>query len=617
MTNTAMTRTKTTRTATKKSPALLRPLVCLGALRGFSRHTLRLKAFRLRQINLSAFAILLALILCGADTPVRAAGTAEKSNATETAPAAQPDPLLRALQLEMARSKSKLKMDNVPAPYYIEYRVTALDAFEASATFGALRSRQHGTGRFLRVVVRIGDYKQDSYYSTGEGTVDLAPLDDDIFAIRHRIWLATDRAYKAAGEALSAKQSALKQLKVDTPVDDFAPATPVVQIDPLVHLPDTDFAPWLQLLEDSSALYRSDPQLKHFESSLRFEAVNHYFVNSEGTIARYGSARYAIAVSGSTQAADGMRLQRSHEDEAKDLSTLPTREQFLQTSARLLRTLKFLRDAPVVAEEYRGPVLFSNDAAASVVAELIAPNILGKKPKLRENARTTGRWSSSYKTRVLPDFIDLTDDPSLDELAGQPLFGNYSLDDEGVKAVRVPLVEKGQLISYLIGRAPIRDFPSSNGHGRATATGAPEPRPGNLILQSTNPQPDADLKKQLLDLARQRGLPYAIYVETLGPHLEPRLIYRIYTKDGHQEPDSHQEPDARQELIRGAVFGDLDERALRGNLIAAGTAPFIENHLEPVPHSIVSPALLFDELQIKPTQATKQSLPEYPPPPLK
>ena len=109
------------------------------------------------------------------------------------------DTLLRALKEEMERSKAKLKMENVAAPYYIEYRVTDIDAFDASATFGALRSQQRGSGRFLRVVVRIGDYKQDSYYGTGEGSVDLIPLDDDIYAIRHRVWLATDRAYKAAG----------------------------------------------------------------------------------------------------------------------------------------------------------------------------------------------------------------------------------------------------------------------------------------------------------------------------------------------------------------------------------------------------------------------------------
>ena len=532
-------------------------------------------------------AIASAILLFGFATPARAAN------------AASSDPVLRALSEEMERSKTKLKMENVAAPYYIEYRVTEIDQFDAGAVFGALRSQQHDHGRLLRVVVRVGDYKQDSFFGSGEGSIDLVPSDDDVFAIRHRIWLATDRAYKAATEALSAKQAALKQLKVDEPVDDFAKASPVDAVEPLAHFSSNDFSSWLHLLEESSALYRSDKELESFDSSLRFTVENRYFMNSEGTVARSGHTHYVISIAGSTQAADGMLLQRSHADQGNELKELPTREQFLKTTARLLETLKQLREAPVVEEEYRGPVLLSNDAASTVVTELVEPNILGRKPQLGENARTTGKWSSSYKSRVLPDFIDVFDDPTIATISGQPLFGNYTLDDEGVKAQRVSLIEKGQLVSYLIGRTPIRDFPVSNGHGRAAATAAPAPHPGNLILQSSDPQADAGLKAKLIELCKTRDLPYGLYVETMGPRLEPRLLYRIWTKDGHEE------------LVRGAVFGDLDVRSLRSDLIAAGTAPAVDDRSEPVWFSVVSPALLFDELQVKRTQAAKQKLPEY------
>ncbi len=533
-----------------------------------------------------------AILVCGLSTSARAADSASG------------DVVLRALREEMDRSKAKLKMDGVPAPYYIEYRVTEIDQYDASAVFGALRNQQHNHGRLLRVVVRVGDYKQDSFYGAGEGAMDLVPSDDDVFAIRHRIWLATDRAYKAASEALSAKQAALKQLKVDEPVDDFAKASPVEAVEPLARFSSSDFTSWIHLLEEASAQYRTDKELENFDSSLRFTVENRYFLNSEGTVARSGHKHYIVSIAGSTQASDGMLLQRSHADQGNDLKDLPTREQFLKTTARILETLKSLRDAPVVDEEYRGPVLFSNDAAATVVTELVEPNVLGRKPPLGENSRTTGKWSSSYKSRVLPDFINLFDDPTISAISGQPLFGNYTLDDEGVKAQRVSLIEKGQLVSYLIGRQPIRDFPASNGHGRAAATAAPAPDPGNLVLQSTDPQPDAGLKAKLIELCKNRDLPYGLYVETMGPRLEPRLLYRIYTKDAHEE------------LVRGGVFGDLDVRSLRSDLVAAGTAPAVEDRSEPVWFSVSSPALLFDELQVKRSQASKQKLPEYPAPAL-
>jgi TldD protein len=541
-----------------------------------------------RRLRTTLFAVISSALLLGG-----LSGSARAANS------ASGDVMLRALRQEMERSKAKLKMENVPAPYYIEYRVTEIDQFGASAVFGALRSQDHDHGRLLRVVVRVGDYRQDSFFGSGEGAVDLVSSDDDVFAIRHSVWLATDRAYKAATEALSAKQAALKQLKVDEPVDDFAKAPTLEAVEPLVHFSTTDFSSWIHLLEQSSAQYRLDQDLENFESSLRFTVENRYFLNSEGTVARSGRAHYVISVAGSTQASDGMLLERSHADQANDLSELPTREQFLDTTARLLETLKLLRDAPVVDEEYRGPVLFSNDAAATVVADLVEPNVLGKKPQLGENARTTGKWSSSYKSRVLPDFINVFDDPTISAISGQPLFGNYALDDEGVKAERVSLIEKGQLVAYLIGRQPIRGFPVSNGHGRAAAAASPSPSPGNFILQSTDPQPDAGLKQRLIDLCKKRDLPYGLYVETMGPGLKPRLLYRIWTKDRHEQ------------LVRGGVFGDLDVRSLRSDLLAAGSAPAIEDRSDPVWFSVSSPALLFDELQVKRTQAAKQKLPEY------
>src|ERR1700730_12529193 len=142
--------------------------------------------------------------------------------------AAKGDALLEALLTELDRSKAQLKMDQVGPPYYIEYRVNDVDDYSAEAAFGALRENQRVRYRVLRVVVRIGDYRQDSYYGQGMGETNILPLDNDPIALRHQIWLATDDAYKAAGQAFTEKQAALKQFSAETnPVDDFAKA-PVV-----------------------------------------------------------------------------------------------------------------------------------------------------------------------------------------------------------------------------------------------------------------------------------------------------------------------------------------------------------------------------------------------------
>ena len=50
------------------------------------------------------------------------------------------DPVLRAMQKELERSKSQLKLEQMASPYYIEYRVVDTEAYVAEAAFGALRN---------------------------------------------------------------------------------------------------------------------------------------------------------------------------------------------------------------------------------------------------------------------------------------------------------------------------------------------------------------------------------------------------------------------------------------------------------------------------------------------
>src|SRR5260370_30306349 len=110
--------------------------------------------------------------------------------------------------------------------------------------------------RVLRPVVRSGNYKQDSYYNQGMGETTILPLDDDPIALRHQIWLATDEAYKASGEAFTEKQAALKQFSSETnPVDDFAKAPVIAAVAPTVTLA-VDSAAWKQTLEDVTHLHR-------------------------------------------------------------------------------------------------------------------------------------------------------------------------------------------------------------------------------------------------------------------------------------------------------------------------------------------------------------------------
>jgi TldD protein len=199
----------------------------------------------------------------------------------------------------------------------------------------------------------------------------------------------------------------------------------------------------------------------------------------------------------------------------------------------------------------------------------------------------------------------VVDDPTKTTAAGHQLLGHYDVDDEAVKAMPVTLIENGKLINYLTDRSPIRDFPSSNGHGRASAVTSARPAIANLFISSSEALDKDKLKQKFLELCKQHDQKYCYRVETLSPRGAPRLLYRVYVADGHEE------------LVRGGRFDHLDTRAIRSDLVALGNDVESFNTITPAPASFIVPSMLFGEIDIKRANDAKEKLPDYGPPDLK
>ena len=522
---------------------------------------------------------------------------------------AKDDPILRAMQSEMDREQAQLVLPGMQRPYFIEYRLDDFSTYDAVANFGALVREVAGHQRIVRVTVRIGSYTTDSSSSRGEGTVALAPTDNNPEAIRSSLWNATDEAYKNALRAYSAKQAALKQFEAPPTEKDFAPARAVTSIGPLVPL-EIDREEWKRRIVDASGLYASDPEVRanaanvqYSSASLHGQAVNRYLVNTEGTVVRQGYGGYSASISVGGQAADGMQLARNNGTTAVAASEMETWPQFRRRVIDDIKSLEALRNAPVVsAEDYHGPVLFSGDAAADVMDRLFIPNVEADRPEMGTTARTQGIYTSSFHARVLPDFLNATDDPSMTTFAGHALLGAYAVDDEGVPAQAVDVAVNGKLENYLIGRTPVRDFPASNGHGRAAVGQAARSRQGVMLFKSNAPLSASAMNARLLAMAKEQDRDvYA--VETLGGELAPRLLYLVH-------------PDGSRQWVRGAVFDELDNRSLRSEIVAAGDDEYVSNTLGPVPVTTIAPSLLFGDIGVKRATEEQQKLPYYPPPAL-
>jgi predicted Zn-dependent protease len=520
---------------------------------------------------------------------------------------AEKDPVLAAMLTELDRSVTQLHLPGFQKPFFIQYRIVDLDDFETKAAFGATEGSNRNHARVARVTVLVGDYKTDSSGQRGDGAVEMAAFDDDPIALRSALWTATDQAYKNALAAYAQKQAELKQVETPPQADDFSHEKPILSL----VAPQTlklDESAWQNRVAHDSGLFRTDVSVRSLEHDIQYSNASFHarvtttrLVNCEGTIVRKSSSSYQEGFSVSTQAADGMRLDRSYATNGITLTDLDSPEAFAQHAVKLISSLADLRNASLVEEEYHGPVLLSSDASADTLRRLLGSGITATRPRLGTEARTNGPFASSFHARILPDFMDATDDPSLKTFNGKGLLGAYDIDDEGVPAQSVHLATEGKLENYLIGRQPVRDFPQSNGHGRATASGPARPAIGVLKVTAKQGLSDDDLNKKLLDIAKDRELKSVYYVDTLGGALSPRLLYRI-------------SPDGTRELVRGARLSDLDERALRSSIEAAGKDLWVANYAGEVPETVLAPALLLDDVTIRRANEKNDKLPFYPPP---
>jgi predicted Zn-dependent protease len=536
---------------------------------------------------------------------------------------AEQDPILKAMLAELARNRKRLQLQDSEKPYFIEFRIDDVVEYNARAAYGALTGEHQSHSRVARVRVRVGDYKFDNSHAKvdnriaqmlqrfgfgGDGMMAIEVVDDDPVALRFGLWNAADMAYKMALDDFAKKQAELKTVQTPPQANSFAAEKPVIVLQPAQHL-SLDREAWKQNIVAGSGAILNDPAAKGFaaeieesKGELRGRVRTEYLVNTEGAIVRKSYAEYHAETSFSAQAADGMHLERSYPVSATAADGLGTAERFRTGSLHALTGLDELCKAPLVTEEYHGPVLLAGNASAHSFENLFARAVEAHAPELGSTARTTGAYNSSYHTRVLPDFLTVVDDPGLTSFAGKELNGAYSVDDEGVPAQKVTLAQDGKLVGYLLGREPIRDFPESNGHGRAAAGQAPAPKIGVLKVEASEALGEEELEKKLIAMGKDQGLSHVYAVAVLGGGTQPRTLYRIKVEDGSRE------------LVRGGQLGDLNLHSFRSDIVAAGDKPYLSNLFGDVPQTVIAPPLLFDDLTVKQAQEKDARRPFYPPP---
>jgi microcin-processing metallopeptidase PmbA/TldD-like protein len=558
------------------------------------------------------------------------------------------DLVMKAMRDELARSMQKLRLDSLPKPYFIAYRVQEINNSDVSASFGSLLNSNQNRARFLAVEVRVGDYSLDNtnfavlpFGSFGvvhasAGTAQL-PLEDDYAEIRRQIWLATDSAYKKVLEDFSKKKALLESQKRAEELPDFSREEPATIAD---EMPPATLS--LKEGEDEarqlSALFQQMPGI--FTSTVHLAVMNTYtrYVNSEGSSFTRMDPGVMLTALAKTQAAEGMPLEdfvaatgRSHQD-------LPRREVLAARIREMGTRLEQLRNAPTL-EQYSGPMLIEDEAAAELFSQVFAPKLLALRRPLSDNPQLGMFLSQMEDTfvgrigaRVLPEFLTVVDDPTIDEFNRVRLVGGYKADDDGVRARKTLLVENGILKNLLATRDPVPGILHSTGN-----QGGSGPVPSNLVVTSAKGPKADEMKAELIKLVKQRGKEYGIQVTRVGnPLLMPSAnqMMSMFMPSGMREargitvtaaykvfPDGHEEP------IRNAELAGMTAASFKDILLASSdqtvySAPFSAPTMflslfsgggtgQPGIHilSFVVPSLLFDDLTLRKSTGEVPNLP--------
>lgn len=544
----------------------------------------------------------------------------EPSLFTRSASAQSVDPLVNAMKEELAYNMEQLKNEPVP-PYFMALRANddfrvVVQSILGESTFSEARTKQ------LTPQVRIGSLELDNYKyqnQSSSGTWTIPFKDESLMAVRQGIWQKTMQAYKNAKANYDAAVS-----KMNTNADNedkapcFSPAEVVNYYE--APLPESDYnfdkEGWEKRLDEVSQVFKECRELQVGYAVIDYNVQREYVVTSEGSVVVQNRKNARVMIYAAIQAADGMTCPLYKDFFVFDLKDLPDNNVLIDAARNLVSRLLELRDAPI-ADPYAGPAILSGSSSGVFFHEIFGHRLEGH--RMKSGGQT---FKKLVGQAVLPSEFHVFSDPTLTQYRGTDLNGYYLYDDEGVKAQRVENVENGVLTNFLMDRTPIDGFPRSNGHGRAAPGRDPVARQSNLVIETSKPYSDAELRKMLIDEAKKQGKEYGYYFRSatsgltyLGDagsinsfNVDPIEVYKVFV-DGR--PD---------QLVRGVKLIGTP-LSMFSNIAAAGENPVVFTGMcgaesGQVPVTAISPEIFVSKIETQRTGTGFQlprilPMPEY------
>ena len=538
---------------------------------------------------------------------------------------------LNFLERELKKNFMDLKKEEIP-PYYMEYQLIFEEKEEIEASFGNIISEFESKRGYFGSRIRLGDYYFDSsiypdeFYSPMEEENTIThiirnfeiPFYEDTLT-KETIKKITFRNYQISKiRYLEKKAKKIQEIEYDT-LPSFTKEVPEIYIDKESYK-KINKENIKKIIKEISKIFKKEKEI--LSGKVSYSSINYkkYFVDTEGRkIFEIRNYNY-IYINAQAKADDGMWVSDFENIFFYKEDEIPSKDSLLNLSKKIIENVKNLKKAKV-QEAYKGPVLIKSPASGVFFHEILGHRLEGH----RQRSRIEGEiFKEKIGEKILPEFINVYDNPNLKYFKKFPLSGFYKFDEEGIRGKNAILVEKGVLKNFLLSRRPLLNFKNSNGHARASpfyisySFEPPCPRQSNLIIENLNPIPFDSLKKILIKECINQNKEYGIIIEKISEGRTQTTKFTIETFESEPIVAKRIYIDGKEEYIRGIRFGGTPLISLK-NIIFLGDDEKVYNGFcgaesGIIPVSISSPSVLIRELELTKKEKSYLSAPLIPKP---
>lgn len=562
------------------------------------------------------------------------------------------DAILSAMEDELNRCKegfSKAAQGNVQ-PYFLSFDVRQKWYVELKASAGSLEDFLDAYEREGRAEVRVGNYFEDGmgssatnkfvYDQSGDKDSQLRSIKK---SIRRDLWQLAENARQLAFEDYGEKQGKRhSEYNHGIELPDFSGEKPDVVHTEEIFEVKFPLRKWKEILRNATKILYSDCCF-YGKADLNFHKDDYYHVDTEGRKIVHQNSYFVLFLEARARGMDSNRKDDGTEVSAwkiyysRKLDGLPSKEQVIADSRKILQEAKMLRKAPLLSElherrEITCPAIFRPHAFGFFLHESLGHRL---EPRRTGYKQMMGNPLEGllFGKHILPEFMDIYFDPTIKEFpdgSGIMPMGHYNFDAEGVKGKRVQVIRDGKLVNYLLTRTPVCDLPSgkifskSNGHARLEGlvdeygeTNDTCPRMSTLVVESSSRHTLDKLRKMAVEECRRTGKNNYVEVEIADggytivdkndidtvddsgrelqfANVEPYRIYLVNASNG------------KRTLIRGASLPAIPLQSLK-SIMATGndyelTHGVCFSYSGSIPVSEICPSALVREVTLVPNE---------------